>query len=167
MDAASDLFQGIGWFQAHRGLIENGPTIHLTRHKMNRASRDLNTPAVGLSDSIQAGKTRQQTGMEVDDAAGKRREELGLQNPHEAREHNQVGPGCLDCFDKAILTGTLKLGLEWRRIDKSCRHSKSRAKGKNARRGLVRQDPNHLRNPEPAGLLSQQDRLGIAPTPRA
>src|SRR5690606_13544 len=86
VDLVRELLRRIRVLDTHGGLVQNRTAVHLGGDIMHGATGDLDAPTEGLADAVEARKTRQQAGMQVDDLARKGFEKARFNHPHEARE---------------------------------------------------------------------------------
>ena len=75
----------------HRLLGKDRPAVERLIDEMDGAPGDRHAVRQGVGDGVRAGERRQQRWMGVEDAPGERGEDLRPDDPHVAREHDDIG----------------------------------------------------------------------------
>jgi len=94
----------------------------------------------GAGMGVQAGVFREKGRVYVDDPVLERADEGGLDHPHEAGEHDEVGRGGAEGGDIRLLGGAFELGLEVAGMDILRRDTVIRAEAERGRAGVVGED---------------------------
>ena len=92
----------------NRALRDNRPAIERFVNKVNRAAAESGPVLEGLFLRVQAGEQRQETGMNIQNASGKRFEKLAGEKTHVTSQANQIDlPGLQRRHDFAVMFSSL------------------------------------------------------------
>ena len=81
-------------------LQDDRTVIQFGRHQMHRRARDSDAVFERLPLRLEAGKRRQQGGMDIQDAVREGRDQRGAHQPHETCEADQIDVSCAEQMDE-------------------------------------------------------------------
>jgi hypothetical protein len=125
------------------------------------AARYLHATTVRLANTVQAGKSREQRRMQIDDLPLEHGEKRKFQHAHKAGEDDQVGPARHNRRDVVLLGVSVEFRLIRGRIEKGRGDTKAWAKFEDAGVGSIRINLHDLAAPKSAVLLGLENRLGV------
>ncbi len=90
MDPGGQTLVAVRDIHRHRRLHQDRPTIHLQAHQVGCAPAQPHTCPQGLADPIDAGKARQQRGMDIHKPLREGIDQPLGHDPHPPRHHHHI-----------------------------------------------------------------------------
>ena len=111
VDPGFEGFEGFAFVDADGGLVDDGAGIDGGSHPMHGTTGVLGSVIVGLLDGMETRKGREETGVEIDDAAMECFDKGRFQNTKEPGKDKEVGLPLLNFGDPLLFSFVNEFGF--------------------------------------------------------